>query len=163
MTKTILIMALVITLILSTFTLGNTASAIISENPALQFKIKFIGPGTCQIATGVECGAGLLKSMVRLQIQEATENPSTGIGSIRTIMSITDGWDFEDEFRSKSLLFAYDKIANTISISGDAKSSNGSTFQLDMNIVSIDLEQKKGDCSLTYTHTSGVTITQQEV
>ncbi len=123
-------------------------------------KIKSNGDATCQTSTSGDCGTGLLKSKVRLLEQETNGDFSIGIGKIKTTMSITDGWDFELELRSKSLSYQYDELGNVISIQGNAKDSNGSTWQLEMNVNSVDLVDKTGDCSLRYSNLDGTVIEQ---
>gem|GEM_PF-4492271 len=134
----------------------DASSAGIKEG----IKIKSNGDATCQTSTGGDCGTGLLKSKVRLLEQETNGDSSTGIGKIKTTMSSTDGWDFELELRSKSLSYQYDELGNVISIQGDAKDSNGNTWQLEMNVNSVDLVEKTGDCSLRYSNLDGTVIEQ---
>lgn len=121
-------------------------------------KIKSNGDATCQTSTGENCGVGILKSKVRLLEQETSGDSSSGIGKIKTTMSVTDGWDFELELRSKSLSYQYDELGNVISIQGNAKDSNGSIWQLEMNVNSVDLVEKSGDCSLRYSNDNAVIV-----
>ena len=60
------------------------------------------------------------------------------------------------ELRSKSLSYNYDEFGNVISIQGNVKDSNGSTWQLEMKVNSVDLTEKSGDCSLRYNNANAV-------
>jgi hypothetical protein len=64
-----MVMAIAVTLVAGTLALGTATDAqAISKNPYLN--IKAIGSATCTTASGGECDAGLLKSKVRLLVQE---------------------------------------------------------------------------------------------
>jgi len=133
-----------------------TGAGIVIDATGAGIKIKSNDDATCQTSTGGDCGTGLLKSKVRLLEQERNGDFSTGIGEIKTTMSVTDGWNFNLELRSKSLSYQYDELGNVISIQGNAKDSNGSTWQLEMNVNSVDIVEKSGDCSLRYSNANAV-------
>ena len=142
----------------------ESLKGIVTLDPAEAYnKIKIVskGPATCETPIGADCGSGLLKSKVQLLEQETTGDFSTGIGEIRTTMNIiAEGVrDIELEFRSKSLSYQYDGLGNVISIQGSVKASNGSTWQLEMNVK--DLGGQEGEeCSLRYSNSNGAVIEQ---
>ena len=125
MTKTILIIAIAATLILGTFALGNTASAVISENPALQSKIiTEKSPATCTTEEGVSC-EGEARTKFYLSVTEVDENGIiTGVadGKIKLGIKVTNPGDVSLTnivlVNLDSLSFKFDLENKMLSMSG---------------------------------------------
>lgn len=88
MTKSILVMALAATLILSAFTLVNTADAFVNPNDTDKFKITSKGNVACIDSFGDDCGTGKQKSRIQLAITQVDEDSFSGVGKAKISMKI---------------------------------------------------------------------------
>jgi len=160
MTKTILIIAITATLILGTFTLGNNASAVISENPALQSKVFIFvgmvesiitkwGPATCMTeeeGEGVSCGVGQAKAKFRLLVTEFSEE-GTAIGDAQgkiKLAGIKVSNPGDTTLTNIGLLsFEYDAGNKILFMSGNFIDKKGKLYEFDATGDVGEFEKKK--------------------
>lgn len=162
MTKLILVMGLTATLILSTFTLGNTADAFVNPNDTDKFKITSKGNVACTNSFGDDCGTGKQKSRIQLVITQVDEDSFSGVGKTKISMKIHQMGGLE-LIKGETLAFAYVPNGAHMVISGPLKASNGSTWQFDMNITDVSETKNdrfQGECASTLTAPNGTTIVQ---
>ena len=151
MTKTILIIVIATTLILGIFTLGNTASAVISENPALQSKILTEwGPVICTTEEGALC-VGEARTKFLLIVTGSTEEGTVigdAEGKIKLRITVKNPGDVT--LTNVGLLsFEYDSEKRVLLMSGKFIDKKGNPYEFDATGVVGEFEKRAAPIDLT--------------
>lgn len=156
MTKSILVMALAATLVLSTFTLGNTAFAVEKKD---KYKIALEGPASCTDSSDEDCGIAGIKGVMVLEFGAVQHGTSKTYlkGKANITINVEDN---RLKLKGDPGKNTFQYNGEEIRMSGPLKASKGSIWDFEMRITNIDLESESGDCSSTLTSSGGTTIEQ---
>ena len=127
--KTIIIMAIASTLILSTFALENTASGLVYHT--IRWDV-IKAPASCETAADEFCGDGKLSSKISLVTNNCEEEISTGIGKGAFSFKGTFG-EIDNQIiklKSNSLQFQNDDPNGITTIIGTAKDMDGNFWNV---------------------------------